>query len=194
MSFLSALKDNAPVITAVAGSVSAFAAAISAIFAARSASKTSAAAEAANHALATALRPSFHAWYSHYSSGPQSKRLQLSNTTPFAALEVMIEVRGSGGGPTVRTERHHRIAGRPAEGVPQPTLDMTLDVPDLLRHGDKNDLAVIIRFSDERGLQRWEQGYRIVHEVNRPAAPDIEEPNTLVPLSITGGEIVPYRR
>ncbi len=154
MSFWSALKDNASALAAVAGSVSVIAGAFSAFFASRSASKTSSAAEAANHALAMARRPSFQATYSHYRMGPLSKLLRLANTTPFAALEVKIEVRHSGGGPVVWTEPHDRIAGRLPEGVPQQSLQMALEVPDLLRHGDKNDVTLVIRFSDERGLER----------------------------------------
>ncbi|MER5263078.1 hypothetical protein ABTZ99_13515 [Actinosynnema sp. NPDC002837] len=178
---------NAPVISAMAGSVSAVAAAFSARAALRTARKTSATADAATRALALALRPIFNVEIIPQHAEAAVNKILLHNGSQFAAVDVMVEVRTA---PQQLRQAINipRVAPRPVNAL-QATVEVPVELPLLRERGDQHDLTVTVRFNDEQGLERWEQQYRLVRT--------LDDPNSATYTCSTrtsGGEVVAYKR
>ncbi|MFC6090717.1 hypothetical protein [Saccharothrix lopnurensis] len=158
MSFWTAVKDAAPVAAAVASAVSAF-------YASRSASKTSATAKDANQALAMLLRPIFDVQLSPFVSPPNEGKYPVSfvNQAAYPAAAVAFDVRGEND--VYLTARTVPEIGGIHIGTtnlrPNNAYVLEVPLPEMVDPGDKQQFTVVVRFSDDRHLQRWEQRFEV---------------------------------
>jgi len=138
--------------------VAAIASSVSAGAALRTARKTSRTTEAANEALAMVLRPTFALEVPQRDAAEREPLpVKLASTSPYTALNVFAEIRGS---------QHERLSSGHFPRVPGTPNNVLVDhsnapalhvaLPPMVE-GDARRLGVLLRFNDERGLQRWEQ-------------------------------------
>ncbi|WP_328605106.1 hypothetical protein OG943_34490 [Amycolatopsis sp. NBC_00345] len=151
---------------ALAGSASAF-------FSWRSASKTSKAAEAANEAVALTVRPAFAVGIG--GAGPHEDdrtAVRLHNTCSFDAVDVHVWVRDSSATqlamqdfPRIRGTQQNVFGGEKE----------TIFIPRIedIEEGKSYALIVTVRYSDDRGLTKWEQVIRYTMK-NKPGLDILE--------------------
>ncbi len=142
----------------IIAAVAAVASLASATAAWRTANRTSRTAEAASEAIGLVLRPMFTLDVAEQRASVERLPVKFVSISPYTALNVFADVvdfqqkaLASGSFP--------RVAGKPNDVLVENFDDApTLDVPlTPIEEGDELRLSVVLRFTDERGLQRWEQ-------------------------------------
>jgi len=151
----------------IIAAVAAVGSSASALAAWRTGIKTSRTTEAASEALAMVLRPTFALHVLQQEAAEDGLLpITLISTSPYTALNVSVDIRGP---------QHERLASREFPRVPGKPNDVLADeskAPTLhvalppLVEGDERRLSVLLRFRDERGLERWEQfiGFTVLSE------------------------------
>jgi hypothetical protein len=153
-------QDWAPVLAAVASAASAAAAW-------RTAVKTTKAAETSEMALAQVIRPTFSMRIGGMGDNKNAHlALRFTNTGAYDALDVQIHVRDSkqqvlqvAGIPRMRGMQPNVLGGEKSETlfIPEP--------PQLGVAGESYHVAATVRYSDERGIRRWEQELKHTWEI-----------------------------
>ncbi|WP_156096238.1 hypothetical protein [Amycolatopsis jejuensis] len=150
----------APVVAALAGSASAF-------FSWRSSSKSNAAAEAANEAVALTVRPAFSLRIG--GQGPHRDKytaIRIRNTRSFDAVDVEVWVRSNLARDLARAT-FPRIQGMQDRVLSSGEETIFIDEIKPLNEGERFAFIATIRYSDDRGLRKWEQiiRYTISYDV-----------------------------